>query len=240
MRVIWLLAAALALASCQEAPIPSTPAAAAGSPVERLKAEGDALVAAGKYLDAIEKYREATDLDAAAVGPRFGLGTAYSFLEKRPEAIAQFRWVLDRADPGSTEYQEARRWLVSVGALTPPTTVADASPAEPVRATDPTLGHLVGKTQWPEVTPQRHLITGSLTLTGDEPVTRDVKRTRAFRLGDVYEFKDVPPGRYRVVAAIDGTTVWDQKVSVEAGKETTLDLMQSASPVAVGTFAPKT
>jgi tetratricopeptide (TPR) repeat protein len=237
MRAIWLLAAALALASCQEAPIPSAPAAAAGSPIERLRAKGDALVAAGKYLDAIEKYREAVDLDAAAVGPRFGLGTAYSFLEKRPEAIAQFRWVLDRADPGSIEYQDARRWLVSVGALTASTTVADASPSGPTRA-DPTLGHLVGKTEWPEVTPRRHLITGSLILTGDEPATQDVKRTRAFRLGDVYEFKDVPPGRYRVVATIDGTTVWNEKVAVEAGKDTTLDLLQATSPVPAARYRP--
>ena len=36
------------------------------------------------------------------------------------------------------------------------------------------------------------LITGTLSLVGDEPVTQDVKRSRAFRLGDAYEFKDVP------------------------------------------------
>jgi hypothetical protein len=88
------------------------------------------------------------------------------------------------------------------------------------------------------VTPQRRLITGSLTLAGDEPVTHDIKRTRAFRLGDVYEFKDVPPGRYRVVATIDGTTVWDEKVSVEAAKDTTLDLMQPASSVPIARLAP--
>jgi hypothetical protein len=239
MRAILLLAAVLALAACQQAPVPSAPVEAAISPADRLKAEGDVLVAAGKYLEAIEKYREAAVLDGAAVGPRFGLGTAYSFLDKRPEAIAQFRWVLDRADPGSAEYREARGWLLRVGALVEPATVADANQPEPARA-DPSLGHLVGKTQWPEVTPQRHLITGSLTLAGDEPVTHDIKRTRAFRLGDVYEFKDVPPGRYRVVATIDGATVWDAKVSVEAGKDTALDLTQAASPLPAGRFTPGT
>ncbi|HEY7252767.1 MAG TPA: tetratricopeptide repeat protein [Methylomirabilota bacterium] len=240
MRPILLLAASLLLASCQPAPVPSAPVAAALAPAERLRAEGDVLLAAGRYAEAIEKYQEATDLDATAIGPRFGLGTAYSFLDRRPEAIAQFRWVLDRADPSSTEYQEASHWLLRVGALTAPATVAATSASEPARAADPALGHLVGKTQWPEVTPHRHLITGSLTLTGDEPVTQDVNRTRAFRLGDVYEFKDVPPGRYRVVAAIDGTTVWDEKVAVEAGKDTTLDLLQAASPVPAARYAPRT
>jgi hypothetical protein len=47
-------------------------------------------------------------------------------------------------------------------------------------------------------------------------------------------------GRYRVVAVIDETTVWDEKVTVEAGKDTTLDLSQSTSPVPVGRFATGT
>ncbi len=241
MRPVLLLAAALVLASCQQAPVSRPPTAKAVSPTERLKAEGDALMAKANYADAVEKYRQAADLGPAAVGPRFGLGSAYSFLEKRPEAIVQFRWVLDRADTSSTEYQEARRWLLRVGALTAPPTVADAGQREPARAVDPSsTGHLVGKTQWPEVTPQRRLISGSLLLTGDEPVTQDVKRTRAFRLGDAYEFKEIPAGRYRVVAVIDATTVWDEKVTVEAGRDTTLDLSQSTSPVPVAKFAPGT
>jgi hypothetical protein len=240
VRPVLLLAAALLLAGCQQAPVSRPAAAPAGSPTERLKAEGDALMAGAKYVDAIEKYRQAADLDPAAIGPRFGLGSAYSFLDRRPEAIVQFRWVLDRAEAGSTESQEARRWLLRVGALAaPPPTAADAGPREPARAVDPSItGHLVGKTQWPEVTPQRRLISGSLLLTGDEPVTQDVKRTRAFRLGDAYEFKEIPAGRYRVVATIDETTVWDEKVTVEAGKDTILDLSQSTSPVPVARFAP--
>ena len=71
-----------------------------------------------------------------------------------------------------------------------------------------------------------------------EPVTHDVKRSRAFRLGDGYEFRDVPAGRYRVVAVIDETMVWDEKVTVEAGKDTSLTLSQSTSPLPVGQFAP--
>jgi len=62
--------------------------------------------------------------------------------------------------------------------------------------------------------------------------------TRAFRLGDGYEFKEVPAGRYRVIAVIDETTVWDEKVTVAAGKDTTLDLSQATSPVPVAKFAP--
>jgi hypothetical protein len=97
---------------------------------------------------------------------------------------------------------------------------------------------LVVKTEWPEVTPDRYLIEGSLSLIGDEPVTHDVKSTRDFYLGGGYPFKDVPAGRYRVVAVIDEATVWDEKVTVEAGKDTNLTLTASTSPVPVATFSP--
>ncbi len=45
-------------------------------------------------------------------------------------------------------------------------------------------------------------------------------------------------GRYRVVAVIGDTTVWDEKVSVEAGKDTSLTLPQATSPVPASKFAP--
>ena len=234
-----VLAAALLVAACQQGPALQAPASKAVSPAEQLKAEGDMLMAKSDYLNAVEKYRQAGDLNPAAIGPRFALGTAYSFLEKRPEAIAQFRWVIARADTASTEYQEAHRWLARVGALPTPVVAADTARQREVVPVDPSsLGRLVGKTEWPEVTPQRRFISGSLSLIGDEPVTHDVKRTRAFRLGDGYEFKDVPAGRYRVVAVINETTVWDEKVTVAAGKDTSLTLSQSTSPIPASKFAP--
>jgi hypothetical protein len=153
-----------------------------------------------------------------------------SFLDKRPEAIAQFRWVLGRADAGSTEYKEAHRWLARVGALPASPAVADSTrPSSPFPPDPSSIGRLVGKTEWPGITPHKRLITGQLSLMGDEPVTHDVKRTRAFRLGDGYEFRDVPAGRYRVVAVIEETMVWDEKVVDPARIRTCC----SASPAAL-------
>jgi hypothetical protein len=40
------------------------------------------------------------------------------------------------------------------------------------------------------------------------------------------------------VAVIDETTVWDEKVTVAPGKDTSLTLSQSTSPVPAGKFAP--
>ena len=229
-----ILAGALLLAACQQAPVSQAPVPV--SPVAQAMAAGDALLAKGDYAGAVEKYRQAVDLEPDGIRPHFGLGSAYSFLDKRPEAIAQFRWVLGRAAAVSTEYKEAHRWLARVGALPVSTVVEAPRPSTPFPPDPSSIGRLVGKTEWPGITPHKRLVTGQLSLMGDEPVTHDVKRTRAFRLGDGYEFRDVPAGRYRVVAVIDETMVWDEKVSVEAGKDTNLVLSQSTSPVPAGRF----
>ena len=236
MGRVLVLAASLLLAACQQAPVSQAPAPV--SPAIRAMAEGDTLLARGDHAGAVEQYRQAADLDPEAVRPRFMLGTAYSFLDKRRDAIAQFRWVLTHAAAGSTEHTEAHRWLARVGALPIAPAVAVTRQSEPFAPDPANLGRLIGKTEWPDVTPQRRLITGSLSLMGDEPVTHDVKRTRAFRLGDGYEFRDVPAGRYRVVAVIDETMVWDEKITVEAGKDTNFVLRQSTSPVPVEKFRP--
>ena len=226
---------ALLLAACQAGPAPRAPKAIALSPAERLRAEGEAFFAKADYVDAIEKYRQAADLDPAAIAPRFGLGTAYSFLDKRPEAIVQFRWVMDHAASSSTEYQDAQRWLTRIGALTAASAQTDlAGPADPATS----LGRLVGRTEWPGLTPHTPRITGTLSLIGDEPATLDVKRSREFELGDKYGFRDVPAGRYRIVAVIDETTIWNESVTVEAGKDTTLTLSQASSPVPADRFPP--
>jgi tetratricopeptide (TPR) repeat protein len=232
-----LIGVALLLAACQQGPAAQVPKINALSAVEQRRAEGDAFLAKADYVNAIEKYRQAADLDPAAIAPRFALGTAYSLLDKRPETIAQFRWVLDHAASSSTEYQDAQRWLSRVGAVTAPTAVADSYPAV---TADPSTGRgrLVGRTEWPGLTPQTPRITGMLSLIGDEPATQDVKRSREFGLGDEYGFRDVPAGRYRLVAVIDETTIWDEKVAVDAGKDTALTLSQSSSPVPAGTFGP--
>ncbi len=238
MRWLLVLAAATLLAACQQGPATHPTVTKTLSPAEQLKVDGDAFMAKGDYVNAVEKYRQAVDLEPTAIPPRFALGTAFSFLDKRAEATVQFRWVLGRADASSTEYQEARRWLVSVGALVVPAAAVDTPQRDQARPVDPSsVGRLVGKTEWPDVTPQRRLITGTLALVGDEPVTQDVRRSRAFRLGEAYEFKEIPAGRYRVVAVVDGATLWDEKVTVEAGKDTSLTLSRSTSPVPASKFA---
>ena len=46
-------------------------------------------MAAGNYPAAVEKFRQAVDLEPAGVSLRFALGSAYSFLDRRLEAISR-------------------------------------------------------------------------------------------------------------------------------------------------------
>lgn len=233
MRAI-VLAAALLLAACQSPPVFEAPVARAGSTAADLRTEGEALMAGGNYAAAVEKLRQAIDLEPGSVPLRFALGSAYSFVEKRPEAIAQFRWVMTHAAADAVEHQEARRWLVRVGALAEPrsglTSKPEISAADPTNPGSTATGGIVGKTQWSGLDPAREPVRLKIALTGDDDGTRTVSRKTTVVLGGPYEFRDVPEGRYRVRGIVgEETIIWDEKVTVEGGKQAEVLLSQAGS-----------
>lgn len=237
MRIL-LLAAAVLLAACQQPPAPQ-PVTSGVSPVAQLRAEGDALMARGDYAAAVEKFRQATDLEPTSVPLRFVLGIAYSFLERQPEAIAQLRWVVANASAESTEYQEARRWLARVGALVESPAVAGRSAASDAtsKKVDPAAqGSVAGQTQWPGVSPAEHPVPIRISLAGADDETRQVGMRRDVSLGERFEFKDVPEGQYRLVGIFDDRIVWDQRITVKGGKQTDVALTQGVSSVPADTF----
>ena len=198
-------------------------------------------MAQGNYVTAVEKLRQAADLEPGSVAVRFALGTAYSFLEKRPEAIAQFRWVMANARIESTERDEARRWLMRVGALVE----ASSAPGKPdmasrdtaVKKVDPAAqGSISGQTQWPGVTPAEHKVPVRIAIVGSEDATRELRQRMQVYLGERFEFKDVPEGQYRLIGAFADKILWDQSVTVKSGKQTDVALSQATSSVPANTF----
>jgi hypothetical protein len=72
-----------------------------------------------------------------------------------------------------------------------------------------------------------------VSLIGDDVANRDVRMRRPdFKIGWGYEFRNGPPGAYRLVAEAGGTQMWDLKVEVPGEKDTTLDLTESNAAVA--------
>lgn len=245
---VLLAAITLLVVACQQAPPPEPPKPAK-SPAAVLRQEGDELAGKGDYAGAVGKYQTAVGLEPEDVGIRFALGTAYSYLNRRPDAVAQFKLVVDRAAPTTQEYQLARQWLVSVGELraepgTPSASDASgeakADPAAPVAPQGP-ITALRGELKWKGVEQGRRRIPVRLTLTGEDTENRAVKQVRVLRIGERYSFLSIPPGSYRLVGlALEPreTPLWDQKVNVDKDKETVLVLSGANSSTSEDSFPP--
>lgn len=235
MRILLATAVlGLAIAGCQRAPAlapaSSAPVQIVGSLTERLKSEGDALMKQHLYDEAAVKYQAALNEAPSDIPIRFALAVALSHTPRRDETITHFRIVMQRGTPGSAEVKTAREWLASAKELEASESLA-ATP-EP-SASDPKKGRVLGKIRWNDIEPYKKRVAITVSLIGDEVENRDVKMGRPdFKIGWVYEFRNVPPGAYRLVAEAGGTPMWDLKVQVPAEKDTTLDLTESNASVA--------
>jgi hypothetical protein len=250
---VLLISAALAI-GCQRAPAPppGNAAAAAAAPhvseAVQLKDEGDALMERADYRGAIEKYRQAAAADPDDMRIRFALGTARTFAALRTEAIQDFQTIVKRAEAGTLEHREAKRWLTAAGVATEPAardsaSGARAKPEATALAPEKIVGgRLVGRMEWPGVDPQRRAVRGELTIEGVEAATEHVKRSRPISLGGRYHFWDIPPGQYRIVARLYSTpsdvTLWDQKVVVQDGRPTELILTSETALLTPDKFPP--
>lgn len=236
--LLFGLAALGLVVGCQRAP--SRPAEAPHvAPAVVARGEADQLMERGEYARAAAKYQDAVALDPNDMALRFALGSAYSYLGRRAEAAEQFQWAVKRGDPRSDYYRSARQWLVAAGLLTgegggegSTEVAADVQPS--------TKGKLAGPLEWPGVNSRVWLIKVRLTLTGDDQATRSVNLSRPFRLGERYEFRDLAPGKYRLVARAEDRNppveLWNQQLTVEAGKTTQLPLSAANSTISPSQF----
>jgi hypothetical protein len=240
MRGLLLGLGLLALAGCQQPQSPAVtkvPELPTGPMTHRLKAEGDTLLAKGEYATAALKYQQALNQEPADLTLRFSLGTALSYLDRREETAQQFQWVVSRGRPDSQEVRAARRWLVRAGY--PIETLAPESAHSEREGETRAAGSkskVKGRTEWPGVDPRDRMIPIRITLAGEEMGNRDVVISRRFRLGKPYELWNVPPGKFRLTAKVGGTLLWDQPVTVEAGRDTILALTSVSSPVSPRDF----
>lgn len=234
------LAALGLLVGCQKA---SPPPAAEGphvAPAAMARGEADQLMERGEYAKAAGKYQEAVALEPDDMALRFALGSAYSHLGRRAEAAEQFQWAVKRGDPTADYYRGAREWLVSAGLFSEGRVASDsaAGPASP--AQQPSKGKVGGSLEWPGVNPRERLVKVRVTLTGDDAATRSVNVSRPFRLGERYEFSNLEPGKYRLVAKSEegapAMELWDQQVTIEAGQATQLSLGAANSKVSPTQF----
>lgn len=226
-----LVAAAIALAGCQEArgPAPTPAPPPIGSLTEQLKREGDQLLAQKRYEEAAVKYQRAVNQEPGDLALRYALGVAFSHLQRRQDTIEQFRWIVERGAPRSPSVQLARNWLIdageSVSAPAPrPTAPAAEDDSEP-------RGTITGATVWTGHDPMGRSIGLRIKLTPLQGQDLGGKGNRRFRLGEPFAFRKVPAGKYQLTASASDTELWNEEVTVEPDKETVLQLSNANSPV---------
>jgi hypothetical protein len=245
-RGVLIAAIVAVLAGCQQAP-PPEPLKPARSPAVILREEGDALASTGDHAGAAAKYEAGLASVPDDLSLRFALGSTYSHLNRRADAVTQFKVVLARAEPTSQEYELARQWLVSVGALrgqeAAATTAADArvpdATPDPPTAPPGSQSGLSGTLEWKGVERGARRVPVRLTLTGEDTENRSVKMVRVSRLAEKYGFANIPPGSYRlVVLAIEPREqpLWDVRVTVDKDKPTVLNLSSSSAAVSPDAF----
>jgi hypothetical protein len=207
------------------------PVAPTGNPRE----EAAALVARADYAAAEQKYREALTRQPDDFDLHFGLASVLSQLDRRAEAIEEFRWVVTNGRPGRPEVDSARRWLAEAEATVPATTTASQfkQPPRPALRGEPgATGTVSGKLTWPGIPNDRSfairvIVEGS---GGSRKIVRS-------KLNAGYTIADLPPGTYKLTGAAGSMPIWrDVPVTVSPGEETNLDLTPANAAVSPAEF----
>jgi hypothetical protein len=217
----------LIFAGCQGSSTPTVPSS-------RSALEGDGALAAaalerGDYAKAVELYERALTAGPDILALHYGLGVSASYFGQRQLAVRELRWVLEHGEAGSNEVKEARRWLLSAGALPHPefsdSTVSDADESRgQARAKQQQLGAVHGRAMSGD-TPATAMPMArmQLILKESQPPGVNYFRLRTDEQG-YFRFQDVPPGVYQLTERIAGQPTWRLRVDVRPGADLNLDL----------------
>ena len=215
----------------------------ATTPPGHARDEAAALVARADYAGAERKYREALTRQPDDFDLHFGLASVLSVglasvrsqLDRRAEAIEEFRWVVAHGASGRPEVESARRWLAAAEATAPATTTVSQlkQPPPPVLRGEPgNSGTVSGTLTWPGIPDHRSLAIR--VIVEGSGGRRTIVRSK---LNATYTVEDLPAGTYKLTAAAGSIPIWkDVAVIVSSGKHTNLDLSPANAVVSPAEF----
>lgn len=181
----------------------------------------------GDYEGAWRLYYQALQAAPEDVSLWYGLGVTLSRLGQQKETEDAFRYVVGHGKADSEEVKNARRWLVSAGVLVEPV-VFGAPPEEDVESEKADArgekAALKGKVTWGEIAANRPSPKIRVLVHGLRGAAEGKRFTIQVALGGVYRFEHLPAGSYRLIGRAGDRLVWDLTLTVEDGKEITLDL----------------
>jgi len=218
------------LAGCQA---PSRPAQS--SAVEDGAVLAAQALAGGRYRDALELYRQALDDAPGKVALHYGLGVASSHLDRRDDAVREFRWVERYGPQTAPEVAAARQWLIRAGALPSPTlhTPAPSRSGEERQAGNASLeGRAVFAEAGQAPKPMARL---QLFLVPENQNLKERYHLRTDEEGN-FKFPDVVPGSYKLIDRVAGPPIWRLRVEFKSSETKVLELTPSNSLAAQDDF----
>jgi len=230
-RVCAALLLLVLLAACQS---PSPPARSTSSDTPEVLAAR--ALAAGRYADAALLYREALGEASGKMELHYGLAVASSYLDRRDDAIREFRWVLQYGSPKAAEVDASRQWLIRAGALPP--AAYTASPAGPEKERAAGNASLEGRAvfaeggQTPQPMPRQQLF---LVGQPNSPTQRERYNLRTDERGN-FKFPDVVPGPYKLTDRVAGQPIWRLRVEFKASEVKVLELTPANSTASLDEF----
>ncbi len=230
-RVCAALLLLVLLAACQS---PSPPARSTSSDTPAVLAAR--ALAAGRYADATLLYREALGEASGKMELHYGLAVASSYLDRRDDAIREFRWVVQYGSPKAAEVDASRQWLIRAGALPP--AAYTANPAGPEKERAAGNASLEGRAVFAEggQTPQP-MQRQQLFLVGqpNSPTQRERYNLRTDEQGN-FKFPDVVPGPYKLTNRVAGQPTWRMRVELKASEVKVLELTPANSVASLDDF----
>jgi Tfp pilus assembly protein PilF len=231
-RVCVLLVLLMFLAACQS---PSQPTRSSSSEDTALLAAR--ALAAGRYADAVQLYRQALGEAPGKMELHYGLAVASSYLDRRDDAIREFRWVVQYGPPTAAEVDASRQWLIRAGVL-PPAAYAAAKSTGPERERTAGNASLEGRAVFAEAGQSpRPMERLQLFLVGqpNSPTQLERYNLRTDEHGN-FKFPDVVPGPYKFTNRVAGQPTWRLRVELKASEVKVLELTPDNSVAALDDF----
>ena len=218
-RLAGVLALALFL-GCASPP-PSAPSAP-----RNLVAEAMLAFDQREWAQAAHLLRLALVQDPSDAALHYYSAVAATHLDRRDDAIHEFKWVLANLAPDLPEAIEARQWLIGAGVLTRPAETGAAVPDSP-RGETPADSGLQGRVVWAGERPTARV---QLFLKG-APKSPNAELQWVLRTDESggFAFERIPPGTYMLTDKVAGERTWRLRVRLEPGEVTSLDLGESNS-----------
>ena len=220
----YVLIALLALlAACQAPPRPVQSSA----PEEPTRLAARAL-AAGRYADALELYRQVLSEDPGRVGLHYGAGVASSYLDRRDDAVREFRWVVQYGPQTAPEVAAARQWLARAGAL-PSASLHTPAPSRSTEERQAGNASLEGRAIFAEAgQAPKPMARLQLFLVPEGSTEKERYHLRTDEEGN-FKFPDVVPGPYKLIDRVAGQPIWRLRVEVKPSETKALELTPANS-----------